>query len=265
MELIDCKAVAQSWKDRILAQGGGAGLMVIQAGDDPASAAYVKGKLKDAQELSFQCWHRHIPAQSREQVLGEVLAALDQAAADPAVDGVIVQLPLPFGLTFDDVKGRIPANKDVDGFLPDSPFPPCTPHGVMMLLEDVGVEVSGKLCVIAGRSEIVGRPLAKLMTDANATVALCHSRTPVELLHRLAGMADVFVSAVGRPGFLTSDLFKDGAVVVDVGISRTQEGLRGDIAVVPNTGDIRLTPVPGGVGLLTRAALMTHTFQAHQK
>lgn len=264
MEYIDCKEVAHRWKEALRQSGVSAQLLVIQAGEDPASSAYIRGKIKDAEEIGFVCRHHHVPAHSREQVLGEVLAALDDAAADPTVDGVIVQLPLPFGLGFDDVKGHIPPEKDVDGFLPDSPFAPCTPAGVMDLLGELGVEPAGKLCVIAGRSDIVGKPLARLMTACDGTVALCHSRTPETLLHQLAGMADIFVSAVGKAGLFPADLFKDGAVVIDVGIDRTPEGLRGDIRGTGDAGDIRLTPVPGGVGLLTRATLMRHLLRAHQ-
>jgi len=237
MEYIDCKEVAHRWKEALRQSGAKAQLLVIQAGDDPASAAYIKGKIRDAEEIGFVCRHHHVPAIDREQVLGEVLSALDAAAADEAVDGVIVQ---------------------------DSPFAPCTPAGVMDLLGELGVELGGKLCVIVGRSDIVGKPLARLMTAADGTVTLCHSRTPEELLHRLAGMADIFVSAVGKAGLIPARLFKDGAVVVDVGIDRTPEGLRGDIRVTEGTGDIRLTPVPGGVGLLTRATLMRHLLRAHQ-
>lgn len=264
MEYIDCKEVAHRWKEALRQSGVSAQLLVIQAGEDPASTAYIRGKIRDAEEIGFVCRHHHVPALDREQVLGEVLAALDAAAADPAVDGVIVQLPLPFGLGFDDVKGHIPPEKDVDGFLPDSPFAPCTPAGVMDLLGELGVELGGKLCVIAGRSDIVGKPLARLMTACDGTVALCHSRTPETLLHQLAGMADIFVSAVGKAGLFPAGLFKDGAVVIDVGIDRTPEGLRGDIRVTGDAGDIRLTPVPGGVGLLTRATLMRHLLRAHQ-
>lgn len=264
MEYINCKEVAHRWKEALRQSGVQARLLVIQAGDDPASAAYIKGKIRDAEEIGFACLHRHVPAHSREQVLREVLSALDGAAADASVDGVIVQLPLPFGLGFDDVKGHIPPEKDVDGFLPDSPFDPCTPAGVVDLLTELGVELRGKLCVIVGRSDIVGKPLARLMTARDGTVALCHSKTPEGLLHSLAGMADVFVSAVGKAGLFPASLFKDGAVVIDVGIDRTPEGLRGDIRVTEDAGDIRLTPVPGGVGLLTRATLMRHLLRAHR-
>ncbi len=265
MQFIDCKAIAQKWKDEIKATGVKACFYVISSGDNPASAAYIRGKVKDAEELDFNCVHKHIEAENREQLLMNLTRLLNELQYSTNVDGVIVQLPLPFGVTFDDIKMWMANEKDVDGFLPDSPFDPCTPDGIIQMLKEININIDSKLCVIAGRSNIVGKPLAKLMTRENATVVLCHSHTPAELLDRLAREADIFVSAVGQKDFIDSSKFKDGAVVIDVGINKTEQGICGDITINPNSNDILITPVPGGVGLLTRAMLMKHILVAYQK
>lgn len=266
MEYIDCKSIAQKWKDEIKAHGIKAKFYVLQVGDDPASTAYINGKIKDAQEVGFECVHIHIPATTREQVYHEVSIKLEELKYSMEADGVILQLPLPFGLTMDDFKDHMNPDKDVDGFLTDSPFAPCTPDGIMQMLNEIGVSTEEALCVIAGRSNIVGKPMARLMTDANATVCLCHSFTDRKQLEELAKKADIFVSAVGKPNFISSNLFKKGAVVIDVGINRTENGLCGDIFIdKTNTKNILITPVPGGVGLLTRAMLMQHILRAYEK
>lgn len=265
MEFIDCKAIADKWKSEIKATGVNACLYVISAGDDPASAAYIKGKLKDVEDIRFKCVHKHIEADNRDQLLMNLTRLLDELQYSISVDGVIVQLPLPFGITFDDIKLWMANEKDVDGFLADSPFDPCTPDGIVQMLKEINVDINGKLCVIAGRSNIVGKPLAEMMTRENATVVLCHSHTPATLLDQLAHDADIFVSAVGQKDFIDSSKFKDGAVVIDVGINRTEQGICGDITINPNSNNILITPVPGGVGLLTRAMLMKHLLVAYQK
>lgn len=266
MDFIDCKAIAQKWKDEIKANGVEACLYVISAGDDPASAAYIRGKIKDAEELGFKCVHKHIDADNRDQLLMKLIHLLDELRYSMSVDGVIVQLPLPFDVTFNDIKPYLAEEKDVDGFLVDSPFNACTPDGIMQMLDEIGVSTESALCVIAGRSDIVGKPMARLMTDANATVCLCHSFTERKHLEELAKKADIFISAVGKPNFISSSIFKKGAVVIDVGINRTEDGLCGDIFIDKlNTKDILITPVPGGVGLLTRAMLMKHLLVAYQK
>lgn len=265
MEFIDCKAIAQKWKDEIKSTGVNACLYVISAGDDPASAAYIKGKLKDAEEVGFKCIHKHLEAKNRDQLLMNLTFLLNNLQYDSRVDGVIVQLPLPFSITFGDIKMWLSKEKDVDGFLSDSIFDPCTPDGIVQLLKEINVDIDGKLCVIAGRSDIVGKPLAEIMIRENATVALCHSHTPSKLLYQLAQKADIFVSAVGQKDFIDSSKFKAGAVVIDVGINRTEQGMCGDITINPNSNDILITPVPGGVGLLTRAMLMKHLLVAYQK
>ena len=265
MEFINCKAIAEKWKSEIKATGVNACLYVISAGDDPASAAYIKGKLKDAEDIGFKCVHKHIEADNRDQLLMNLTRLLNELQYSISVDGVIVQLPLPFGVTFDDIKLWMANEKDVDGFLADSPFDPCTPDGIVQMLKEINVDIDGKLCVIAGRSNIVGKPLAEMMTRENATVVLCHSHTPAALLDQLARDADIFISAVGQKDFIDSSKFKDGAVVIDVGINRTEHGICGDITINPNSNNILITPVPGGVGLLTRAMLMKHLLVAYQK
>lgn len=266
MTIIDCKSIAQKWKDEIKAHGIKAKFYVLQVGDDPASSTYIKGKIRDAQEVGFECVHIKIAAETPEQVYHEVSVTLEELKYRADADGVMLQLPLPFGLTMDDFKNHMNPDKDVDGFLIGSPFAPCTPDGIMQMLNEIGVSTEGKLCVVAGRSNIVGKPMAQIMTNANATVCLCHSFTKRKQLEHLAEGADIFVSAVGKPNFISSSVFKKGAVVIDVGINRTDNGLCGDIFIdKANTNDILITPVPGGVGLLTRAMLMRHILSAYEK
>ena len=266
MQYIDCKSIAQKWKDEVKAHGIKAKFYVLQVGDDPASSAYIKGKIKDAAEVGFECIHVLIPAITREQVYHEVCVKLEELKYSMEADGIILQLPLPFGLTMNDFKNHMNPDKDVDGFLTDSPFAPCTPDGIIQMLDEIGVSTESKLCVVAGRSDIVGKPMAHLMTNANATVCLCHSFTDRKLLEELAKKADIFVSAVGKPNFISSSFFKKGATAIDVGINRTEQGICGDIYIDSlNTKDIKITPVPGGVGLLTRAILMRHILRAYEK
>lgn len=266
MTIIDCKSIAQKWKDEIKAHGIKAKFYVLQVGDDPASSIYIKGKIKDAQEVGFECVHIRLAADTREQVYHEVSVALEELRYRTDADGIMLQLPLPFGLTMDDFKEHMNPNKDVDGFLIDSPFTPCTPDGILRLLNEIGVSIESKLCVIAGRSNIVGKPMSQIMTDANATVCLCHSFTQREQLEQLAKKADIFVSAVRKPNFISSSLFKKGAVIIDVGINRTEDGICGDVFIdKANTKNIMITPVPNGVGLLTRATLMQHILRAYEK
>ena len=265
MEFIDCKSIAQKWKDEIKAHDIKAKFYVLQVGDNPASTTYINGKIKDAQEVGFECVHIHIPAMTREQVYHEVCVKLEELKYSMEADGVILQLPLPFGLTMNDFKDHMNPDKDVDGVLADSPFDPCTPDGIVQMLKEINVDIDGKLCVITGRSNIVGKPLAEMMTRENVTVVLCHSHTPVALLNQLVHDADIFISAVGQKDFIDSSKFKDSAVVIDVGINRTDQGICGDITINPHSNNILITPVPGGVGLLTRAMLMKHLLVAYQK
>lgn len=222
-----------------------------------ASTAYINGKVKDAQEVGFKCVHVHIPATIREQVYHEVSMKLEELKYSMEADCVILQLPLPFDPTMDDFKDHMNPDKDVDGFLTDSPFAPCPPDGIMQMLNEIGVSTESALCVVADRSNIVGKPMARLMTDANATACLCHSFTEHKHLEELAKKADIFINAVGKPNFISGSLFKKGAVVIDVGINRTEDGLRGDIFIdKTNAKNILIIPVPGNVDLLTRTMLM---------
>lgn len=263
MKIIDCKSIAKAWKDEIKKQNLPARLCVIQAGDDPASEAYIRGKKKDCEEVGFECIHKHIPAYTAVQVFNEIIDALLEIELDETIHGVIVQLPLPFGLTFDDIKSYVPIEKDVDGFLNYSFFDPCTPGGIMTLLKDIGVDVAGKHCVIIGRSDIVGKPLARMMTEANATVTLCHSKTTQETLKFELSAADIVVSATGHYGAITTRMCKKNSIIIDVGVNRNEEHLCGDVEIYEDD-EVNITPVPGGVGLLTRAMLMRNVAKAYK-
>lgn len=265
MTFINCKEIAQKWKNAIKMEHKKAKLVVIQVGDNPASAAYINGKRKDCEEVGFDFTHIHITSGSESEVRQEIKSAIWRSKNSSSTDGLILQLPMPDGITLDFEPGEyIPPSLDVDGFNRRSMFKPCTPDAIMEMFKEIGVDVSGKHCVVAGRSDIVGKPMARLLTNANATVSLCHSKTSEDLLIGLISEADIFVSAVGKPGVFPVSMFKDGAIIVDVGISRTESGLRGDILIDDEEKNVMLTPVPGGVGLLTRAMLLRHVMQAHK-
>jgi methylenetetrahydrofolate dehydrogenase (NADP+)/methenyltetrahydrofolate cyclohydrolase len=245
------------------------GLATVLVGDDPASHAYVRGKRRDAEEVGIVSMHHELPADVSQEELGELIGGLNE---DDAVDGILVQLPLPGGLDSETVVTAIDPGKDVDGLHPhnlgllvlDRPgLRPCTPSGIMRILDDHGVDVAGKTAVIIGRSFLVGRPLALMLASkgVDATVTLAHSRTAE--LAAVARRADLLVAAAGVPGLVTADFVSPGATVVDVGISRTDQGLVGDVdfeAVRDVAG--WLTPVPGGVGPMTRAMLLVNTLSA---
>jgi methylenetetrahydrofolate dehydrogenase (NADP+)/methenyltetrahydrofolate cyclohydrolase len=273
--VIDGKAVAAEARGRV-AEGVGEfvadhgrapGLATVLVGDDPASHVYVGSKRKLSEEVGMRSIHHGLSA---ETTPGELLGLVDELGADEAVDGILVQLPLPDGHDQDEVIRRIPAAKDVDGLTAESAgllaqgrpgLVPCTPQGVMELLRAAGTEVEGAEAVIVGRSILVGRPLAALLTNANATVTVAHSRTAD--LAAVTRRADVLVAAVGRPGLITGDMVKPGATVIDVGTNRTDDGLVGDVdfpAVAEVAGAI--TPVPGGVGPMTIAMLLRNTLEA---
>lgn len=244
------------------------GLAVVIVGEDPASQVYVRNKHKACAEVGMYSEVHELPADTDEETLLSLIARLN---ADEKINGILVQLPLPKHLDEKKVILAIDPKKDVDAFHPvnvgkimigDFTFAPCTPAGVMELLHHYGIDVCGKHCVIIGRSNIVGKPQAMLMLKENATVTVCHSRT-VGLADIVRG-ADIVVAAVGRPKFVTAEMVKDGAVVVDVGINRTAEGkLCGDVdfdAVEPKASYI--TPVPGGVGPMTITMLLKNTLAA---
>ena len=245
-------------------------LAVIIVGNDPASEVYVRNKQKTCAELDILSDHIALPAETTRE---ELLARIDALNADASVHGILVQLPLPAVLAAheDEILSRIDPRKDVDGFHPmnvghlsiGAPgLRPCTPAGCIRMLEYAGIPIEGKHAVIIGRSNIVGKPMGMLLLERHATVTLCHSRT--EHLAEIARGADILVAAVGQPHFVTADMVKPGATVIDVGINRiAPKKLVGDVdfeAVEKVAGAI--TPVPGGVGLLTVAMLMENVVQA---
>lgn len=244
------------------------GLAVILVGSDPASQVYVRNKNKACEEVGFYSEMYTLP---EETEMDDLLGLIDQLNHSPQIHGILVQLPLPKHLDEEKVILAISPEKDVDAFHPvnvgkimigNHSFLPCTPAGVMELLFRSGIEVSGKECVVIGRSNIVGKPQAMLLLHANGTVTVCHSRT--KNLAETCARADILVSAIGKPKFVTPDMVKDGAVVIDVGINRDENGkLCGDVDfenVAPKTSFI--TPVPGGVGPMTITMLMKNTLTA---
>jgi methylenetetrahydrofolate dehydrogenase (NADP+)/methenyltetrahydrofolate cyclohydrolase len=247
------------------------GLGTIIVGDDPGSHAYVRGKHSDCAKVGIASIRRDLPAATTSD---ELFAVIDELNADPACTGYLVQLPLPPGLDTGAVLERVDPGKDADGLHPvnlgrlvlGEPGPlPCTPRGIVTLLRRFGVPLAGSRVTIVGRGITVGRPLGLLLTrrSENATVTLCHTGTR-DLAAELAG-ADIVVAAAGRPGLITADLVKPGAAVVDVGISRTEAGLVGDVdpAVAKVAG--YLAPVPGGVGPMTRAMLLANVVEAAER
>lgn len=243
-------------------------LVVILVGEDPASQSYVKGKGKDAEEVGFKSTTIRKPDTISEADLLNLIKELNQ---DKTVDGILVQLPLPDHIDEDKVIEAIDKSKDVDGFHPANVAAlwqkrpciyPCTPKGIIKLLDKAGVELAGKKAVVIGRSNIVGLPVAKMLLDRNATVTIAHSRT--KDLAKTAAEADILVVAIGKPRFVTADMVKDGAAVIDVGVNRdpVTGKLCGDVDF--NECEKKasvITPVPGGVGPMTRACLMENTLE----
>ena len=245
-------------------------LAVIIVGSDPASEVYVRNKQRTCEELGIRSDHIALPAETTKE---ELLACIEELNVDPEVHGILVQLPLPAQIAEDEeaILSHIDPRKDVDGFHPvnvghlvlGAPgLRPCTPAGCIRMLDYAGIPIEGAHAVIIGRSNIVGKPMAHLLLERNATVTICHSRT--QNLAAIARTADILVAAVGRPHFVTADMVKEGATVIDVGINRiAPKQLVGDVdfdAAAPVAGAI--TPVPGGVGLLTVAMLMENVVQA---
>ena len=245
-------------------------LAVIIVGSDPASEVYVRNKQRTCEELGIRSDHIALPAETTKE---ELLACIEELNVDPEVHGILVQLPLPARIAEDEeeILSHIDPRKDVDGFHPvnvghlvlGAPGPrPCTPAGCIRMLDDAGIPIEGAHAVIIGRSNIVGKPMAHLLLERNATVTICHSRT--RNLAAIARTADILVAAVGRPRFVTADMVKEGATVIDIGINRiAPKKLVGDVdfdAAAAVAGAI--TPVPGGVGLLTVAMLMENVVQA---
>lgn len=275
--LIDGKAVAAACREKLAAdvercKAGGVtpGLAVILVGEDPASKVYVGNKTRMCKTLGIYSEQHNLPENTTQE---ELLALVGKLSADPAIHGILVQLPLPRHLDEKQVLLAIPPEKDVDAFHPenvgaimigDYQFLPCTPAGVIELIDSTGVAIEGKECVVIGRSNIVGKPMAMLLMHRNGTVTICHSRT--RNLADVCRRADILVAAIGKAKFVTADMVKPGAVVIDVGMNRDENGsLCGDVdfdAVKDAAGYI--TPVPGGVGPMTIAMLMRNTVTAAQ-
>lgn len=246
------------------------GLAVILVGDDPASRVYVGQKEKGCLEAGFASFLHRLPASTTRE---ELLGLIDGLNGDASVHGILVQLPLPPQIDPDTVLAAIRPEKDVDGFHPVNigrlvaglpSCEPCTPKGILRLLKSTGIPLAGKEAVVIGRSNIVGKPVALMLLAESATVTVCHSRTKdlAEHLRR----ADILVAAVGKPRFVTADMVKDGAVVVDVGINRLEEGLVGDVDYGPVSEKASwVTPVPGGVGPMTIAMLLENTLEQAKK
>lgn len=249
-------------------------LIVVQVGEDPASASYIKQKFKSCEQIGMRSEHRHLPAETSLEELMDIIDALN---TDDDVSGFIVQLPLPDHLT-DHVPAIIRAinpKKDVDGFgaynlgkiLLSKEFehlPPATPAGIIEMLDYYKIDIAGKHAVIVGRSNIVGKPLALMLLNRDATVTICHSKT--KNTGEITLQADILISAVGKAKLITADMVKKGAVVIDVGMNRTEEGLVGDVdfeAVKEKASAI--TPVPGGVGPMTVASLMRNCVHAKER
>ena len=274
-KILDGKAVSAAVKERVAAevttlkaQGVSVGLAVILVGDDSASRVYVNNKKKACEVCGFQSFEYALPAETTQE---ELLALIEKLNADPAVNGILCQLPVPRHIDDKAVIAAIAPEKDVDAFhtanvghimIGDYTFLPCTPAGVMELLHSADISPDGKRCVVIGRSNIVGKPMAMLLLHENGTVTVCHSRT--KDLAAVCREADILVAAVGRAKFVTADMVKPGAAVIDVGMNRDENGkLCGDVdydAVEPIAGYI--TPVPGGVGPMTIAMLMQNTLTA---
>jgi methylenetetrahydrofolate dehydrogenase (NADP+)/methenyltetrahydrofolate cyclohydrolase len=272
---IDGTAVARKVREdvahgveKLLAEGGVApGLATVLIGEDPASEVYVRNKRRLSVEAGMQDLHRHLPGDVDQAT---VAALIDELAADPAVSGILLQLPTPKHLDSDALIARIPAEKDVDGLTTANAgllaqgrpgLRPCTPAGVMTLLDEYDVPLQGAEAVVVGRSVLVGKPMAQLLLARHATVTICHSRT--RDLAEVCRRADVLVVAAGIPGIVGADAVKPGATVIDVGIHRGEKGLRGDVEfdeVAEVAGAI--TPVPGGVGPMTIAMLLANTLTA---
>lgn len=272
---IDGKAIAAAVRGQVKtdtaamkADGITPGLAVVLVGDDPASRTYVRNKHKDCEETGIYSEVHHLPDSTSQK---DLMALIEKLNSRADIDGILVQLPLPKGLDEKEVINAIAPDKDVDAFHPenvghimigDYTFLPCTPAGVMEMLHHEQISVESKRCVVVGRSNIVGKPMAMLLLHENGTVTICHSHT--QKLKEICREADILVAAVGKSKFITADMVKPGAVVIDVGMDRDENGkLCGDVdyaAVEPIVS--RITPVPGGVGPMTRAMLLKNTLTA---
>ena len=277
MQIIDGKAVSAAVLENIkkeveaiVAAGGRRpGLAVIIVGGDPASEIYVRNKVKACGETGFYSVHKQMPESITQSDLN---AAIDELNADGNIDGILVQMPLPKHLNEKEALGRVDVKKDVDGFsayqqgslmLGMPQLVSCTPAGVIELIKSTGISISGKDAVVIGRSNTVGKPLAMLLLNENATVTVCHSKTLN--LKEICARADILIAAIGKAKFVTADMVKEGALVIDVGINRVDGKLYGDVDfenTAPKASYI--TPVPGGVGPMTIAMLMRNTLKSYK-
>ena len=274
-KLIDGKAVSARVKGEVAKEiaelkekGIEAGLAVVIVGNNQASRVYVNNKKKACAEVGIASYEYALPEETTE---AELLELVNKLNADPKVNGILVQMPLPKQINENAVINAIVPEKDVDAFHPrnvghimigDYQFLPCTPAGVMELIAETGIDPAGKNCVVIGRSNIVGKPMAMLLLHKNGTVTICHSKT--KNLKEICANADILVAAVGKAGFVTGDMVKEGAVVIDVGMNRNEQGkLCGDCAFDECAEKAAyITPVPGGVGPMTIAMLMKNTLHA---
>ena len=278
-KIIDGKAVAaaerEDCKRRVarLKQAGGRspGLAVIMIGDNPASAVYVRNKIRACQDVGIRSEQLFYPATVTQS---EICDKIRECGRDPSIDGILVQLPLPPSFDLEQVLGAIDAEKDVDGFhlynvgglvIGNTVFPPCTPYGVMRLLEHEGIEVSGRNAVVVGASNIVGKPMALMLMQREATVSVCHAKT--RDLGEFTRLADLLVVAAGHPSLISASMVKPGAVVIDVGINRLPDGrLVGDCDFEGVRAQASyLTPVPGGVGPMTVTMLLVNTIKSAER
>ena len=272
-KIINGKLIAQAVKDELKIKvvdfekqhGRKITLAVILVGNNPASQVYVKNKILATEYVGMRSLSYYLPEDSTEEQVSETILNL---ANDDAVDGILVQLPLPKHLNEDKLLALIPPEKDVDGFLAQNvgnlvlgqdATIACTPFGVLKMLKSENIELTGKNAVVIGRSNIVGKPMALLLLQENCTVTVCHSKTVN--LKEVCANADILVAAIGRPKFVTADMVKEGAVVIDVGINRTDAGLVGDVDF-ENVSKVAsyISPVPGGVGPMTIAMLLENTY-----
>lgn len=274
-KIIDGKSIAQQVRceikeetEKLIQAGVRPGLAVVIVGEDSASKVYVRNKIKGCAEVGFYSENYELPAETTEE---ELLALIQKLNQDPAIHGILVQLPLPKHLDENKVIAAIDPRKDVDAFhiqnvgkimLGQYDFLPCTPAGVMKLLEYSGIDVAGKDCVVVGRSNIVGKPQAMLLLHANGTVQICHSKT--KNLAEKTAAADILIVAIGKAKFITGDMIKEGAVVIDVGMDRDENGkLCGDVDFDSCFKKASyITPVPGGVGPMTITMLLQNTLTA---
>lgn len=260
--LIDCKNIANEIKEDVRKMIVGKRkprLYVIQVGDNPASNSYIKGKKKDCEEVGIEC----IVIKLDENISEDTLCTLlDWLVCEQICDGIIVQLPLPDHINKDRVISHIPPEKDVDGFRKDSKYAPCTPLGIVEILKRY-VNLTGKDCLIINRSDIVGKPLVNLLLNENATVIIAHSKT--QNLKEKIKQADIIITAVGIPNFITKDMVMVNKIYIDVSMNKVDGKLCGDISKDSYDSDALITPVPGGVGLFTRAMLLNNVLKSYKR